>query len=156
MVGFGELHGIQCVHEQRLQIRLLAVRRLHRLAHVGVRDVEFATRVRAVADAVALDALGVDWSATVIAQVRAREFADDVMTFEARQHDGHMFCISNAIQYLSHIRISEILAHLSIRTELNVAHRPMFLPWRIERRCSWGYSFRIEFETHSPCLRAEP
>lgn len=54
-----------------------------------MRDVEFATRVRAVADAVALDALGVDGSAAVVAQVRAREFADDVMTFEARQHDGH-------------------------------------------------------------------
>ncbi len=67
MVGFGELHRIQRVHEQRLQIRLLAVRRLHRLAHIGVRDVEFATRVRAVANAMALDALGVDGSATIIA-----------------------------------------------------------------------------------------
>ena len=89
MVGFGELHRIQRVHEQRLQIRLLAVRRLHRLAHVGVRDVEFATRVRAVADAVALDALRVDGTAAVVAEVRSGKFADDVMTFEARQHDGH-------------------------------------------------------------------
>lgn len=89
MVGFGELNRIQCVHEQCLQIRLLAVRRLHRLAHVGVRDVELTTRVRTVADAVALHALGVDGSATVVAEVRAGEFADDVMTFEARQHDGH-------------------------------------------------------------------
>ena len=80
---------IQRVHEQRLQIRLLAVRRLHRLAHVGVRDVEFATRVRAVADAFAVHALGVDGSATVVAEVRAGEFADDVMAFEARQYDGH-------------------------------------------------------------------
>ncbi len=89
MVGFGKLHGIQRVHKQRLQIRLLSVRRLHRLTHVGVRDVEFSTRVRAVADAVALDAFGVDGTAAVVAQVCSGKFADDAMTFEARQHDGH-------------------------------------------------------------------
>lgn len=89
MVGFGELDGIQRVHKQRLQIRLLAVRRFHRLANIGVRDVELTTRVRAVADAVTFHALGVDWSTAVVAEVRAGEFADDVMTFEARQHDGH-------------------------------------------------------------------
>jgi hypothetical protein len=89
MVGFGELNRIQCVHEQCFQIRLFAVCRFHRLAHIGVRDVELTTRVRAVADAVTLHALGVDGSATVVAEVRAGEFADDVMTFEARQYDGH-------------------------------------------------------------------